>query len=126
VFKEAGLVERYGSGIKRISRALKSEGFPLTIFENFQSGFRVTVFAKRKTLETGSEKDSEKGSGKGSEKGSEKILEIIKKNPAITAKELSNIIGISSRAVEKQIARLKISGHLRRTGGRKTGHWEVL
>jgi len=114
VFKEAGLVERYGSGIKRISRALKSEGFPLPIFENFQSGFRVTVFVKRKTLETGSEKDSEK------------ILEIIKKNPAITAKELGNIIGISSRAVEKQIARLKKSGHLRRTGGRKTGHWEVL
>jgi ATP-dependent DNA helicase RecG len=71
------------------------------------------------------EKVSEKGSEKGSEKSSEKILDLIKSSPEISAEELATIIGISSRAVEKQIAALKKKELLKRIGPAKGGHWVV-
>ena len=63
--------------------------------------------------------------GKASEKGSEKILKLIKGSPEISAEELAAIIGISSRAVEKQISALKKKELLKRVGPAKGGHWEV-
>jgi len=52
-------------------------------------------------------------------------LELIKGSPEISAEELATIIGISSRAVEKQMAVLKKKGQLKRVGPAKGGHWEV-
>jgi len=58
--------------------------------------------------------------------GSEKILTLIKGNQYITAKEMSRIIGISPRAVEKHITRLKKKGLLKRVGPDKGGHWRIV
>lgn len=71
--------------------------------------------------------ESTKETGKkSSEKSSEKILRLIKENNKISAGELSDKIGISPRAVEKQISKLKSEGYLKRVGPNKGGHWEVL
>ena len=59
------------------------------------------------------------------EKSSEKILALIKENKSISAREMAGIIGISSRAIEKQLALLKEQGILKRIGGAKGGYWEV-
>jgi predicted HTH transcriptional regulator len=75
----------------------------------------------RSTVEA-MEKSSEKSSGK----SSEKIIDIIKQSPKITAKEISIVLGISSRGVEKQIKNLREQGILRRIGPDKGGHWEVV
>jgi len=45
--------------------------------------------------------------------------------PELAARELARRIGISSRAVEKQIAKLRQEGRLRRAGPAKSGHGEV-
>ena len=68
----------------------------------------------------------EKSSVKGSEKSSEKILLLIRKNPEISAKEIAGIIGISSRSVEKHLAKLKERELLKRIGSAKGGHWEII
>ena len=57
--------------------------------------------------------------------GSEKILELIRQNKSISAKEISLILKISDRAVEKNIAKLKSKGILKRVGPDKGGHWEI-
>ena len=57
---------------------------------------------------------------------SEKILDLISENPSITISEISGILQISSRAVEKQIRSLRESGRIKRTGSRKKGSWELL
>ena len=62
---------------------------------------------------------------KSSEKSSEKILRIIKENPHINAEEISLKINISSRAVEKNISKLKKDGLIKRIGPDKGGYWEV-
>jgi ATP-dependent DNA helicase RecG len=66
------------------------------------------------------------GSEKSSEIGSEKICRTMKDNPRISARELSVMLGISSRAVEKRLAQLKEAGVIKRVGSAKGGHWEVV
>lgn len=63
---------------------------------------------------------------KGSEKTSEIILSMLKENPKLSAKKLSEKIGITSRAVEKQLANLVQKGIIKREGSPKGGHWEIL
>lgn len=60
------------------------------------------------------------------QKTSEIILELLKDNPKLSAKKLSEKIGITSRAVEKQLATLVEKGLLKRVGSPKGGHWEIL
>lgn len=62
----------------------------------------------------------------GTEKSSEKILRIMAEQPTITTTILAKEIGISTRAVDKQIAKLKALGQLQRVGADKGGHWEVI
>ena len=66
------------------------------------------------------------GSEKGSEESSEKILALLRAEPRLPARLLAEHMGISPRAVEKQIAKLRAQGRLRRIGPAKGGHWEVM
>ncbi len=59
-------------------------------------------------------------------KSSQKIIDIIKENSNVTIAELSLKIGISDRAVKKQIASLKNKCILKRIGPDKGGHWEII
>jgi ATP-dependent DNA helicase RecG len=51
MFKEAGFIEKYGSGIKRIQQQFIAYGLQPPLFENFQHGFRVLVFANEYLIE---------------------------------------------------------------------------
>jgi len=44
----------------------------------------------------------------------------------MTIPGLAEALAISTRAVEKQIVRLRRDGRLRRIGPAKGGHWEVI
>ena len=44
----------------------------------------------------------------------------------MTIAELAGELGITTRAVEKSIKMLKLSGQLKRIGPAKGGHWKVL
>ena len=72
---------------------------------------------------------NQKGSGKSSEKdteiSSEKILALIAKDTRISAKALAEKLGVSSRTIEKQLAKLKARGKLSRIGAAKGGYWQV-
>ena len=70
--------------------------------------------------------DGSEKMAKGSEKSSEKIVRLMREMPLITAQDLAEEIGISRRAVEKSIVKLKASGRIRRVGPDKGGHWKVL
>jgi ATP-dependent DNA helicase RecG len=74
----------------------------------------------------GSKKSSLKGSPKGSPKTAELLIEFIQKDSSITTERLGELLGISKRAVLKQIDKLKEQGRLRRVGSARGGHWQVL
>lgn len=59
-------------------------------------------------------------------KASGKILDACREKPSVTIPELAALIGITERSVQRNIQKLQKEGLLRRIGGRKEGHWEVL
>lgn len=73
----------------------------------------------------GTEKSSEKQQI-GTEKSSEKILRMMAEQPTITTALIAKKTGLSTRAIDKQIAKLKVIGRLRRIGADRGGHWEVI
>ena len=66
-------------------------------------------------LSTGSEKISTR----------EKILQLLEQQPGWSAARAAEVLGISSRAVEKHISRLKRDGLLSREGSARSGRWRV-
>ena len=67
-----------------------------------------------------------KSSGKSSGKTDDKIIAIARKSPSVSIPQMAEILGISTRAVEKQIRQLKQTKRLRRIGPTKGGNWQVV
>lgn len=63
---------------------------------------------------------------KSSEKTEDKIIAIARKSPGVSIPQIAEILGISTRAVEKQIRPLKQAKRLRRIGPAKGGNWQVV
>lgn len=59
-------------------------------------------------------------------KSREKIIALLSQDNTLSATALARRIGITPKAVEKQIARLKADGTLRRIGPDKGGYWQVV
>ena len=53
------------------------------------------------------------------------IMTLIKKNPYVSARELAQIIGISHRKTQENIAKLKEYGFIERVGPAKGGYWKT-
>ena len=67
--------------------------------------------------------------GKSREKrriGREKIITMLSEDGTLTMAALARRIGITTKAVEKQIARLKADGILERIGPDKGGRWHIV
>ena len=62
---------------------------------------------------------------KSSQKSSQKILTLLLKDSQITTQEIANELGISRRAVAKQITNLRKKGLISRIGPDKGGYWQV-
>lgn len=60
-----------------------------------------------------------------SEETTASILKILAKSPDQTIRELASDLNLTTRAVEKQLAKLKKQGRLIRVGPNKGGHWEI-
>ena len=59
------------------------------------------------------------------QRSSEKMLDLLRKSSTRATREVAQQLGISQRAVEKQIDTLTREGCLRRVGPDKGGYWEV-
>jgi predicted HTH transcriptional regulator len=105
-----------GSGIKR---AL--EQWPQIDFSDDREGCLFTATVHRPSI-----KGVDIGSEKSSEKTEAQILGYLLEKTDMTIAELAEALGLSTRAVEKQIARLQKTGRLCRVGSKKAGRWQVL
>ena len=59
-------------------------------------------------------------------KTAQKIIDLVISDPSISAEAMAYRIGVSSRAVEKQIAKLRAMGILTREGADFGGYWRVI
>jgi ATP-dependent DNA helicase RecG len=120
LFKEAGIIEKYGSGIKRIIEAIRSYKMPEPLFEEIQNGFRVTVFkATQKAAQKTTQKTTQKKSTR------ERVIEELKLNSKITREELATLLGKSQSTIKEHLSRLKAAGRVVRVGSDRDGYWKV-
>lgn len=119
-FFKAGFIDAWGRGYKKIREGFEGAGLPMPMVENFCGGVRVTL--QRKNVVESALKNVEKNV----EKSVEKVWRLMKENPYITTKQIAENIGLTIRGVEENIKKLKKSNRIRRVGGDKGGHWEVV
>jgi ATP-dependent DNA helicase RecG len=53
------------------------------------------------------------------------LLLTLDENPSLTASDISERMGVSTRAIEKQIKKFKDLGVIHRRGSRKNGLWII-
>jgi len=66
------------------------------------------------------------GYRKSSGKTENQVFAFLSDNPEITIPELAEKLGLTTRAVEKQIAKLREKGRLRRIGPARGGRWQTI
>ena len=101
-----------------------------SIFRRWMTGLMIRnlrhdidAYLESVSDEKGGEKTTKSREKK--QKSREKILELLSGDGNLSAAALAARIGITPKAVEKHLARLKAEGRLRRVGPDKGGHWMV-
>ncbi len=101
-----------------------------SIFRRWMTGLMIRnlrhdidAYLESVSDEKGGEKTTKSREKK--QKSREKILELLSVDGSLSAAALAARIGITPKAVEKHLARLKAEGRLRRVGPDKGGHWIV-
>ena len=110
------MIESWGRGIERIQQSCREAGLKLPEFSYQHSDLWVVFHLG--LSETVLEKTSEKTS--------EKILQAIRENEKVTISELSGLIGVTTRSIERNIKKLQEDGVLERVGPARGGYWELL
>lgn len=136
-----GYGENLGSGFPKIISAWKQAGWKEPLLENRLDldEVRLTLFVPFENSDEGVQKVDQKMSPKMSPKMSlkmslkekqnqiiEQVCEHIKANPAITLEQLTEVIGKSKNSVKRYIDYLKQQNRIKRIGGNKGGHWEII
>lgn len=121
ILHEIHLIEKWGRGINLI---LTRE--PDTDFREVGTQFIVTF--RRKHIDKVSEKAVNRWSERWSEinENQRRILNLIRENPAISRKEISDNLKINQSAIQKHLETLKKKGFLKRVGSARGGYWKFI
>ncbi|ODS38212.1 MAG: hypothetical protein A7315_12785 [Candidatus Altiarchaeales archaeon WOR_SM1_79] len=122
--------EKMGSGIMRMNKICEKENAPKPEIKIRENYFYVTFRQSYEYLEFISRENVEsrlvEGLVEGLVENQKKILTLVRTNPYVSKKEMSENIGISTTAIDKNISSLKKKGILKRIGPAKGGYWEVV
>jgi len=124
-FFRSGQIEAWGRGVEKIAEACKAWGKPTPFYKvranEVMIGFDTTPIEQKKGNEC-----VEKCVEKCVENEAQlTILRLMLKQPTVSAKIISQRIGMSHRGVQKNIEALKKAGIIKRVGAAKGGHWVV-
>jgi len=100
IFHELKLIERWGSGIKRMMEACLDAGLEKPILEEIGTHFRVTFFTKKEHAKHDFQLD----------KIDEAILHSLKKGKGLSTQQIADEIGRSSRSTRSRLIILVARG----------------
>lgn len=124
-FYRAGYIEAWGRGIQKICEACEELGAPMP--EYILIGDDLTVKLSAFESAAISEPKTPKRQNGGLNGGlADRIIMVILSNKAVTIAEISDILTIPKRTVEREIKNLRESGRITRKGGRRYGYWEIM
>ncbi|MGM0568794.1 MAG: RNA-binding domain-containing protein [Elusimicrobiota bacterium] len=140
VFKAIGRADELGSGIRNLFKYCKiyGGGNPRLMEEDvFRTSIPVKIQIEKDIASR--EKTRERVSTgerlveglaerlvEGLAESQRKIYELMLKNPYISKKKLSKIVGISTTAIDKNIKKLKEKKLIKRVGPPKGGQWKII
>ena len=151
-FSRLGLMERRGSGMKKIINTYKRyeqlSGCHAPEFTSNASEFHVTLWNlnydgsdnNTTTAKASQEVEFIKGPVEFTKefikepveftkefiKASRQIYKLISMNPKVNTIQMADSIGLSTRQVLKYLKRLQELGKIARVGGRKMGEWKII
>lgn len=147
-FNRLGLMERRGSGMKKIINAYKQyehlTDYRSPEFTSNASEFHVVLwnlnhvsvekidntqiekFTKAPEEFTKAPEEFTKEFTKEFVKASRQIYKLISQNSHINVDQMSESIGLSSRQIKKYMRRLQDLKKIARIGGRKAGEWKII
>ena len=110
------LVEKIGSGILRMKKAMKEYGLPNPKIETNENWF--SIIFKRMALENVPENVPENRE--------DIVVEIIRNNNRITIPEIAKKAGVNEKTIKRDISKLKEKDLLKRVGPDKGGYWKII
>ena len=114
IFKEAGIIEKYGSGIKRVRQTMARAGAPEPKFEIIADSFKVTLYPMGSQINGGVNG------------GVMEVLDFIKINPGRNVSQIQGQINIPRRTLERFLKTLRDHGKVKFRGAPKTGGYYIV
>lgn len=125
VMAQLDYMEKRGSGLTRICNETKAlDGYRdelKPIFKSTPTQFQTIIFASTDTPNAG-ENVGDVSETKLTER-QQKILNLIKESPTITGRQMSEMLSVSQRTIERDLSALQKSGILRHEGKDNDGVW---
>lgn len=129
IFREAGIIEQWGSGIPRIREACEQKGLKTPEISENGMFVKLTIYRRIKETEmNGKNAQSTIKISKGSKIGEEKerVYQLIKENGNCTVNDISRLISISEASVQRRLESLQKENRIRRLGSKKSGEWKII
>lgn len=129
MFFSLDLIESYGSGIRRAKDAMEENASPKLVFEPLEDSGDYTMATAYINEEFARIQMAESNKSDDAKEMTKEIYTQIKllmlRNPAISANELAEGLGISAESVRYRIKVMKKTGEIWRKGSTKKGEWLV-
>jgi ATP-dependent DNA helicase RecG len=121
-------MEKRGSGLTRICNETKAlEGYRdelKPMFKSTPTQFQTTIFASTDMKNVGDNVGNNVGNELSDRQRS--ILNSINESPTITGRQMSEIMSVSQRTIERDLSYLQSHGILTREGSDNDGAWVIL
>ena len=140
VFNQMGLIEAWGTGIRRIREEAAKYGLRDPEFLEFDDMFRINLY-RNNAISQQKIKHNKSGTNTNTKTGTTitttttttitnateyKLIAIIRENPSITLVQMAEQSGLSKSGVRYALANLREKRIVTRTGNRKEGRWEII
>lgn len=119
--------ESWGRGFKKIAEEFERASLPLPTIE--ENGGGVMAIIQRKTVdEVIAERDGNVGDVSVIKLSDRQqiIVSIIRSNPTVSAKQMSETLSVTSRTIERDFAVMQKAGFIRHEGKDNAGVWVIL
>lgn len=128
VMGQLDYMEKRGSGLTRICNETKAlDGYRdelKPVFKSTPTQFQTIIFASINMINVG-DNDGDVSEMKITER-QQNILNLIKESPTISGRQMSEILSVSQRTVERDLSVLQKKGVLRHKGKDNDGSWQIL
>ena len=135
---KAGFIDTWGRGYMKIREGFEAAGIPMPKVQNFCGGVQVTVQRTKfmQMMNVGNNVGNNVASNVVSSVVSvsqvqlterqQEIYKLIKANSFISSKQMSVVLSVVHRTIQRDLAALQKAGIIIREGNTSAGHWVLL